>query len=410
MRLLLFVGLLASATPTMSQTFAIRADRLIDGKSDKDFLNPTVIVHKNKIIDVNYSGGIPDTAQLIDLKGYTLLPGLIDAHTHLLLNFQNQGDYENDIYTKSSAYRALRAVSHLKTSLFNGFTTIRDVCTEGAGYADVDLSRAVDQELITGPRIIPSARGIAATGQYLPRNRETNWNVELPDGADYVTGVDECRKSVREQISRGAKWIKVFADFSAPTLTQDELNAIVDEANKYNVQVAAHATWLKGIEFAIKAGVKSIEHGENFNESLIQQAISKNVFWCPTITVLEQRNYKELPKIYDVLNKAYRMGLKIVLGSDAGAFPWTVNQAKELGYYVEKARFKPIDAIKCGTSNAAELLGRGADLGQIKINFIADIIAVKGNPLDDISLLEKVDFVMKEGKVYKNPATTERQK
>jgi imidazolonepropionase-like amidohydrolase len=399
----LFPGLCTIALATKAQTFALRADRLIDGKSDKQLLNPTVVIHKNKIVDVNFESIIPDSAQLIDLTGYTLLPGLIDAHTHALLNFQDQGDYEKDIYYKSSTYRALRAVSFLKTSLLNGFTTIRDVCTEGAGYADVDLSRAVDQGLIVGPRVVPSARGIAATGQYFPRNSETNWDFDLPDGTDYVTGVDACRRSVREQISRGAKWVKVFADFSTPTLTQEELNAIVDEANKYGVQVAAHANWSKGIELAIKAGVRSIEHGVNFNEYLIELAISKNVFWCPTITVLEFRNYNELPRIYGALNKAYRMGLKIVLGSDAGAYPWTVNQTKELTFYVEKAGFTPIDAIKCGTSNAAELLGRGSDLGQVRINFIADLIAVKGNLLDDISLIEKVDFVMKEGKIYKSP-------
>lgn len=377
------------------QTFALKADRLITG--DKEILNPTVIIYQDKILDIIVTGDIPDSAQVIDLKGHTILPGLIDVHTHLL---HDGGDYEKNLYNYSTAYRAIRATSHLDISLKNGFTTLRDVCTEGAGYADVDLELAIEKGIINGPTIVPSTKGIAATGQYMPRPRNQNWNLDLPSGTNYVTGIDECRKEVREQISRGAKWIKVFADWEVVSFTEQELLAIVDEAKRFNVNVAAHATTRAGILLAIKCGVKSIEHGDGFDEALIQQAIKANVYWCPTMTVYE---YYKIPsdEKYKSLKNAYSKGLKIVLGTDIGSFPWTNNQAKELEYYVKLVGMKPIDAIKSGTIYPAQLLNKQKEIGQLESGFLADIIAVKGNPLTDITLLQHVDFVMKNGHIIK---------
>ena len=387
-----------------AQTYGIKADYLIDGHSDKISKNPIVFVSKNRIVEVSFSKDIPDSVQLIDLEGYTILPGLIDAHTHLLVSGGGFTEYENDNYRYSTTFRSLRAVSHLKTSLHNGFTTIRDVCTEGAGYADVDLAKSVRFGHIDGPRIFPSTKGIAITGNYMPPPMAQNWELEMPSGAQYVSGKDECQKATREQIANGAQWIKVFVDWWHVTFNLDELTTIVNEAKKSGVNVAAHATYSDGIALAIEAGVKSIEHGDGFTDELIKKAIEKDIFLCPTITFHEHDNTDKIAsnKRFEMLSKAYKMGLKIVLGSDVGSYPWEVNQAKELEYYVKNAGFSPMDAIKSGTSLAAELLERSNDLGQIKKGYIADIIAVKGNPLEDITLLQKVDFVMKDGKIYKN--------
>ena len=292
-------------------------------------------------------------------------------------------------------------MAFLYISLNNGFTTIRDVGTVGAGYANIDLARAVEQGFIIGPRIYPSAQGIAVIGNFLPEYSQQNSDFDLPAGAQYVSGKDECIRAAREQIARGATWIKVWADWEVATFNPDELSAIVHEAAKYGIRVAAHAKTPEGIEIAIDAGVKSIEHGEGFTKELINKAIEHDVFLCPTITVYEYLEIKALDKLYKVLRYAYKEGMKIALSTDVGCFPWDFNQSKELAYYVTKAGFKPMDAIKSGTSIPAELLGRENDLGQIKKGYIADIIAVKGNPLEDITLLQKVDFVMKAGIIYK---------
>jgi imidazolonepropionase-like amidohydrolase len=382
-----------------SQVYAIIADKLIDCKNGEVKEDPTVIVYKDRIVDVNYRNYVPDSAVVINLKGYTILPGLMDVHTHVLAN---GGDYDKDLYSNSPSYRSLRAVKYLSALLQNGITTIRDVCSEGAGFADIDISRAVDSSFVVGPRLIPSGRGIAATGRYVPSAYNQNWEQSLPEGTQYATGHDECVKAVREQVSHGVQWIKLYADWSTPTFDYDEMKAIVNEAGKYGVDVAAHATSKEGIKMAIEAGARSIEHGIAFNDSLISMAIAHHVFWCPTISVFEY--YKEpMDSIYKYLNRAYKLKLKIVMGTDIGSFPWDINDAKELEYYVKKAGITPIDAIKAATVNAAELLNKQNDLGEIKKSFIADIIAVKGNPADDITLLQNVAFVMKAGKIYRRP-------
>ena len=399
---LLFTFLITgiALTNACAQTYAIIADRLIDGKSDKAINNPVVIVHGNKIIDINFTNSIPDSATVINLKGYTILPGMMDMHTHLLADGR---DYDKDLYNNTPSLRSLRAVMHLNYALQNGFTTLRDVCTEGAGYADVDLRKAIDSGYITGPRIFASGRGIAATGNYFPMPMMQNWNIELPSGTQFATGKDECVRTVREQVNRGVNWIKLFADWINPTFDFDEIKAVVDEAKKYNVHVAAHATSREGIRMAIQAGVASIEHGDEFDDSLIAMAAANHTYWCPTISVMEYFNYP-LDSTYKYLNHAYRQNIKIVLGTDIGSYPWNNNEAKELEYYVKKAGLTPMDAIKTATLNPAELLGKQKTLGQIQKNFIANIIAVKGNPLDDITLLQHTVFVMKEGKVYKHQA------
>jgi imidazolonepropionase-like amidohydrolase len=384
---------------SMAQTYAITADRLIDGQHDQSFDNPTVIVRENKIVEINFKNKIPDSAIVINLKGYTILPGLMDVHTHLMAN---GFDYDKDLYSNSPSFRALRAVGYMKIALENGVTTLRDVCTEGAGFADVDLAKALDSGFISGPRVIPSGKGIAATAMYAPSPRDQNWELVLPYGTQFATGTDECTKAVREQASRGIKWVKLFADWGVPTFNYDEIKTIVTEAKKYHLSVAAHATTKEGIRMAIKAGARSIEHGDAFDDSLIQLALINHIYWSPTVTVEEYFGFP-MDTVYKYLHKAYAMKLKIVMGTDVGSFPWSINETKELEYYVKKAGLTPMDAIKTATSNAAELLGKQQSLGRIEVSFLADIIGVKGNPLEDITLLQHTGFVMKEGKIYKQP-------
>jgi len=251
------------------QTYALIADKLIDPKNGKVLENPTVIVYKNHITGVNYNNHIPDSATVINLKGYTLLPGLMDVHTHILAD---GGDYDKDLYGNSPAYRSLRAVKYLSKLLDQGVTTIRDVCTEGAGFSDFDIGRAVDSGFFDGPKVIPSGKGIAATGRYYPMGFQQNWDIPLPSGTQFATGHDECVRAVREQVSHGERWIKLFADWGTPTFDLDEMKAIVDEARKYHVNVAAHATTKEGTKMAIEAGVRSIEHGVAFDDSLYDKS------------------------------------------------------------------------------------------------------------------------------------------
>jgi len=382
-----------------SQTYVIRADRLIDVRNSKVIEQPLIVIDKTIIVDVKTGTTLPPNAILIDLKGYTVMPGMMDVHTHMLAGTD---DYDKDLYQNSPSFRALRAARNLSIALQNGFTTLRDVCTEGAGFADIDISRAIDSGYIMGPRVFASGKGIAATGRYVPLQGNQNWELALPAGTQFATGVDECTKAVREQISRGPSWIKLFSDWGSPTFNFEEIKTVVNEAKKYGVSVAAHATSREAIRMDILAGVRSIEHGFAFDDSLIQLAVQNKTFWSPTISVLEFEGATNMLNTeYKSLNKAYKAHLKIVCGTDVGSFPWSVNEAKELEYYVSKAGFTAMDAIRTATINTAELLQIDHKLGSIEKGFIADIIAVKGNPLDDITLLQNVGFVMKEGKIIK---------
>jgi len=399
MRTLLLLLFSLSFYNSFTQTYAITADRLIDVKNGTALNNPVIIVHGKTIVDINYTNSIPDSAIAITLKGYTLLPGLMDMHTHLLADGK---DYDKDLYGNSPTFRALRGVNNLALALQNGITTVRDVCSEGAGFADIDMARAIDSGYITGPRIIPSGKAIAATGMYVPWPAAQNWQIDLPSGTQFATGVDECVKAVRQQVSAGARWIKLYADWNVRTFSYEEIKAVIDEAKKYHVNVEAHATTAQGISMAIRAGARSIEHGDAFNDTLIQLALQHNTYWCPTVSVFE---YYQLPldSSYKYMHIAQQQKLSIVMGTDIGSYPWDNNQVKELEYYVTNAKLTTMQAIQTATINPAALLGKETKLGQLAKNFWADIIAVKGNPLTDITLLQHVAFVMKEGKVYKQP-------
>ena len=402
---------------------AIKCGKLIDGKSDRPIEHVVILVEGNRIKEVGKNIQIPSDATLIDLSGATVLPGLIDAHTHVLLQADiTEEDYADQILKESIPYRTLRATVSCKTALMHGFTTIRDLETEGAMYADVDLKKAVNNGIIDGPRMFVATRSINTTGHYPLRNSAYAWELHLPKGVQEITGADEARRAVREQISYGADWIKIYADRSyyrlpdgtfrsLPNFSQDELNAIGDETRLEHKKFAAHAVARDGVIASINAGASSIEHGFGMDDECIALMAAKGVYWCPTIYVnvwvAEGRAAAGNPinKIFNdalpiVFAKALKAGVKIVFGTDVGGFAWSENEAKEFSYMV-KFGMTPMGAIKSATSVAAELLDMSGKIGEIAPGAFADIVAVNDDPLKNIAVLESISFVMKDGKVYK---------
>ncbi len=399
---------------------AIKCGRLIDGRSDKVREGVTILIEGNTIRKIG--GDIPPGTETIDLGSATVMPGLIDCHTHILLQGDiTSQDYDNQLLKESIPYRTLRASVSVRAALRHGFTTIRDVETEGAMYADVDIKRAINNGIIDGPRMFVSTRSLDVTGAYPLLGY--SWELHMPKGVQVVDGVDECRKAVREEIEYGADWIKVYADrsyyftpggelHSILTFTYEELKAICDEAHKLHRKVAAHAVGIDGIENSLRAGVSTIEHGDGFNDALIALAKQKGVYWCPTLFVTEyvaegraaegRPIYKQMIEHQrEAFAKGVKAGLKIAFGTDVGGFAWDVNEAVEFKRMVD-AGMTPMQAIKSATTVAAELLDMTGILGEIAPGGFADLVAVQGDPLRDISVLEQVKFVMKDGKVYRN--------
>jgi len=400
-----------SASP--NQIYVIKAGRLIDGKSAEILRNVIVVVQGNKITALGQNVDIPKDAVLLDLSDKTVLPGLIDTHTHIMLD--GGDDYGSNLYKNSMPFRAIQAVANVRKVLWNGFTALRDVESEGAMYTDVDVKKAINTGIIPGPRLWVSTRGLSIPGRYGPD--DYSWELDLFKGLQMVNGTDECLKAVREQVAHGADWIKIYVDWpnfidkdggisGQTNFTKEELEVMVNEAHRLGRNVAAHAISRNGIRAALEAGVNSIEHGCGFDDQLTDQAQRQGVYWCPTLLAAEQkkspRPNQMLEIEYRALNKAYKKGLRIVLGTDAGCFPWSVNQAKEFEFLVKKAGFSPMDAIKAGTSVAAELLGQSAEIGYLAPGMLADIVAVRGDPLQDITALQNVMFVMKDGNVFRH--------
>ena len=422
-RLALVLLLLASASAALAQTaprrVAIRAGRLIDGKGGAPITNALILVEGDKITSVTPGGTPPAGAEVIDLSGSTVLPGLIDTHTHILLQGDiTAADYDEQLLKQSIPYRAVLAARNARLALDHGITTMRDLETEGAMYADVDVKTAIERGEVPGSRMIVATRAMAPTGMY-PLSGYS-WELDMPHGVQLVDGVDGVRLAVREQVSHGADWIKYYADrayFYTPdgvlhsrvNFTDEEAKALVDEAHRLGRRVAAHAMASDGIASSLKAGVDSIEHGVGLTDELMDQMVAKGVYWVPTAMVVvyvAPGRGGNWPRMMDTqrvaFGKAVKKGVKIAFGTDAGGFTWTaLHQARELKYYVDYG-MTPMAAIRSATAVAAELLGWQDRLGSVEGGKLADIIAVPGDPLADITVLEKAQFVMKAGVVYKN--------
>jgi len=401
----------------------IRAGRLIDGESDRARTDQGILIDGSRIVRVgpftDVLAAAPE-ARVLDLSSHTLLPGLIDNHTHILLQGDiTADDYDAQLLKESIPYRAIRATVAARTALLNGFTTLRDLETEGAMYADVDVKTAINRGIIPGPRMYVATRAFSATGMY-PLNRYS-WELRVPEGVQIVDGADNIQRAVREQVKYGADWIKVYVDrryFIGPdnrvhswvNYTDDELKAFVDEAHRLGRKAAAHAIGWDGIDAALRAGFNTIEHGDGLTPDLIDRMVRQKVYWCPTIFVgayVAAGRGGIWPQLVEFERQAFgeaiRRGLLpwISYGTDAGGYAWTENQAQELGYMVRYG-MTPMQAIKSATSVAARLLDQSANLGGIAEGKFADLIAVSGDPLADITELQRVTFVMKDGVIYKD--------
>jgi imidazolonepropionase-like amidohydrolase len=402
----------------------VRCGALVQPESGKVQHNVLITIQGERITEVREGASAPAGAQAIDLSDRTCLPGLIDTHTHVLLQGDiTAADYDEQLLKQSTAYRAILATRSVRRALEYGFTTIRDLETEGAGYADVDVKKAINNGVIPGPRMRVATRAMDVTGAYPLQGY--SWEIEVPHGVQVVDGAEDGRKAVREQISHGADWIKVYSDRSyfvrpdgvlddIPTFTLDELRAIVDEAHRQHHKVASHAMALNGVHNSVEAGVDSIEHGNYIADADIKTMAQKGIFYVPTIYVGEYvaqgraaagaKVWLEMIKIHEeTFRRALNGGVKIAFGTDVGGFDWGINPAKEFPYMV-KYGMTPAQAIRSATTNAAELLGMQNDVGSIAPGRYADIVALKGDPLADVGVLENIDFVMKGGEVFKAPA------
>jgi imidazolonepropionase-like amidohydrolase len=407
-----------STAPAPARKIAVRAGHLIDGKNDRVLDNAMIVIEGDTIVSVAAGGNAPAGVEVLDLSQYTVLPGFIDAHTHVLLNGDiTAEDYDVQLLKQSIPYRAILGARNARIALEHGFTTIRDLETEGAMYADVDVKMAIANGGVPGPRMQVATRAMAPTGMYPLLGY--SWELKMPTGVEYVDGADGARKAVREQVMYGADWVKYYSDrkyhfeadgvlHSMVNFTEEEAKAIVDEAHRLGKPVAAHAIGSDGIAAALHAGVDSIEHGDGLTDALIDEIAKKGVYWVPTVTVgayVAPGRGGNWTKMVDAertaFQKALKKNVKIVFGTDAGGFDWKeVNQAKEFEYYVQYG-MTPMQAIKSATSMGAELLGWKDKMGTVEAGKWADLVAVSGDPLKDITELSRVKFVMKGGMVYK---------
>jgi imidazolonepropionase-like amidohydrolase len=402
----------------------IRAGTLIDGASNVPRKNQLIFVrgeHIEKVTDG--STPVPPGTQVIDLSAATVLPGLIDSHTHIFLWGEDpaKGGYDVNILKAGIALRAARATFAVRRALEQGFTTLRDLETEGAGYGDVEIKQAIEEGTIPGPRLFCATRAISTTGGYNLEDYAPE--LDIPKGAQIVDGPVEARKAARQQLDHGADWIKVYMTHrswvdregklvSQPTLTVDELKAIVDETHGWGKKVACHAYNGIGLQRALDGGCDSIEHGLEITDAQISQMLRQGTWYCPTLSPYYDdwapadtpagKRDRARAAVHEIsFRKAMQSHLKIVYGTDMGGIPWTEPLAQEFKRMVSLG-MSPMDAIQSATVRASELLDMKGEIGVVAPGAYADIVAVSGDPLKDVTELEHVQFVMHNGSVFKN--------
>src|SRR5579862_606601 len=406
----------AQSAPPTSATI-VKAARLLDVRKGSYIDNAALWIDAGRIKEVGKASDIqshaPKDARVIDLGHATILPGLIDCHTHIMARFdEGPNGYILGLATKSEAMRALEGAYNARITLEAGYTTVRDVENEGSNYADVALRDAINQGLAEGPRMQVATRAIAAVGQYYPFGVNPDLK-NFPTGAEMVSGVEEARRAAREQIGHGADLIKVYADWEHPTLTVDEIHVVVEEAHKQGRKVAAHAYSPEGIRNALNAGVDSIEHGNDADRATLELMKEKNAYWVLTKSHYRDRlktetNPRRRKYLEDTLQRAREnvaiareLGIKIANGSDPASAEGHGKNADEVITAAELG-MAAIEAIRAATVNAADLMGWQDRVGSIEPGKFADLIAVNGDPLAEISVLQDVKFVMKGGEVVKD--------
>jgi imidazolonepropionase-like amidohydrolase len=419
-------GMAASAAPPAAERpLVVTAAALIDGLAARPRANVAVVIRGGRIVAVRERGAtdLPADAERIDLGEATLLPGLIDTHTHLFLQGEvpAEGGYDVQLLKQPLSFRAARAVVAARRALEQGFTTLRDLETEGAGYGDVGIKQAIEAGYIPGPRLIVATRAISTTGGYPLEGYAPE--IQVPKGAQLIDGPVEARKAAREQLDHGADWIKVYMTHrswvdaagnlvSQPTLTVEELRAVVDETHGWGRKVACHAYGGIGLQRALDGGCDSIEHGLDLSDVQIAQMHRQGTWYVPTLAVYYkdwdpadtpdgQRDRKRVSAHEVSFRKALRAGVKIAFGTDMGGIPWSEPIAQEFPREVELG-MSPMQAIQSATSRAAELLGMAGRIGVVREGADADLVAVRGDPLADVARLADVAFVMKGGKVFRN--------
>ncbi len=417
---------MTSPEKATGELIALRGSRVFDAVTGEYVGERVVTVRGDRIESIGMAP--PPEALLIDLGDRVLLPGLIDAHTHVFLQ-GNKGhtDFRYQILQEHPAHRVARAVRSLRIALDHGFTWIRDLETEGAGYSDVGLRSAVAEDVVAGPRMQVAGPAMSSTGTYPILGFRPDW--KFPSGVLVADGPDDCRRKVREQLAQGVDWIKVYTNAgaggwrtedgyidSAPNWTSQELGAIVDEAHARRSRVAAHATSDTGVRMAVEAGVDSIEHGYSIRPEIARRMAQDGIYFCPTLVpteyVADHRAAERGPiwrQAVEIQARSLRncleAGVRVAFGTDAGCFPWTeVNEAQEFEFEV-RFGMSPAAALQSATVVAAELLGSASDYGRLVPGARADIVAVPGDPLADLSAMSRIDFVMQAGQVRRWPRT-----
>jgi len=422
MKWCLLIAMAFSVLRTNAQTdsfYLLKPDRVFDGETmHNDWI---VLVKGNKIEAagaMNFK--LPANTRIIELKGMTLLPGFIEGHSHLFLHPYNETKWEDQVLKESRAERTARAVNHAKATLMAGFTTVRDLGTEGSMYDDVGLKQSIEKGIIPGPRMIVCTRAIVTKVSYAPKTN--NPDIDLPQGAAEISNEAELEKEVRTEISKGADFIKIYADYrwgidkgSYPTFTESEIAVATSVAGSSGRAVVAHATTPEGMRRAAANGVLTIEHGDNGTEEVFKLMKEKKVAYCPTLAASDayeqydgwKKGIDPEPDRIQQKRKSFQLALKtgvtICMGGDVGVFAHGDN-AREMELMAEYG-MKPIDVLKSATSVNADVFGYGTKIGRIKKGLMADILAVDGDPSVDIKNIRKVRLVMKDGEIYQDPRT-----